>query len=290
MTAAECKNPQRILPLATKIVFFRIAVFYVLALFLLGLVVPADDHRLAASGEGAKYSPFQLAADLANIKGIGHFFNATIVMALVSMANVSIFAASRALQALCAKGMGPGCLAKVTDKRGVPLWATWATFGFGLVGFISCAPGGEVLFDWLMSLAATFNFYTWIAISVTHIRFRSAWKAQGRDLNDLLYQSPFGVWGSWVALAVMIFGLCANVATGIWPVHGQGSVTTIFRENLGNLIPLPFFVGYQAWQYFCGEKMEDGSRRMPKLLIPSMEVDLVTGLRDKHQRVPEDSA
>ncbi|TQN67087.1 putative amino-acid permease [Colletotrichum shisoi] len=269
MTAAECKNPQKALPLATKVVFARIFFFYIVSLLLLGFVVPSDEPRLASVGHGAKYSPFTLAAQLANIPHLPSFFNALIVVAIVSMANTSIFAASRAFQALCEKGMGPRWGATV--KWGVPVYAFLVTFVFGLIAFVNLAPGGDVIFDWLLSLSGASNYYTWASICVSHIRFRKAWAAQGHDYKTLLWNSPFGAWGAWVGVSVCAVGLFANILTAILPIGGHDAQAVI-RDNVGTVIPAVLYFGYWFWQSRI-KKM-----RQPTL-IPLGQVDVRTGIR-----------
>src|SRR5579862_5575172 len=45
LAAAECKNPRKTLPRATKQVFWRITLFYMISLFLVGILVPYDNPR-----------------------------------------------------------------------------------------------------------------------------------------------------------------------------------------------------------------------------------------------------
>jgi yeast amino acid transporter len=271
LTAAECRDPQTSLPVATKIVFFRIAAFYVGALFMLGLVVPSNSPDLASTGHGAKESPFALAAKIANIPGLPHFFMAMVVVALISMANASIFSASRAIQALCEKGMGPRWGAKI--RRSVPIYALLVTFVFGLLGFINCAPGGDSVFDWLLSLSSASNYYTWASICLSHIRFRKASQHQGRDLAELLWKSPFGVYGSWFGIMVCVIGLTANIWSAIFPVGGTYDVLSITRDNIGVCISPMFYLGYLLYQ-----KYRHGIRK--PWLIASETADIQTGRRD----------
>lgn len=46
LPAAETQNPRRAIPQATKRIFWRIFIFYVLSIFMVGLVVPSDDPNL----------------------------------------------------------------------------------------------------------------------------------------------------------------------------------------------------------------------------------------------------
>ena len=49
LPAAETKCPRRAIPQATKRIFWRIFIFYVLTIFMVGLVVPSTDPSLLKS-------------------------------------------------------------------------------------------------------------------------------------------------------------------------------------------------------------------------------------------------
>ncbi|KAB5515224.1 amino acid permease [Coniochaeta sp. 2T2.1] len=270
LTAAECRRPHRVMPMATKVVFFRLIVFYVGGLLMLGFVVPSNDPNLASVGHGAKYSPFVLAANLANQPGLANFFNAMIVTALISMANAAIFASSRALQALCSKGMGPRKLAEL--KKGVPVYCLAVAFALALLAFVTAAPGGEEIFDWLLSLSAMSNYFTWAAICYSHIRMRKAMKVQGWDNSQIIWRSPFGVWGSYLGIAVCCCGLVAQIVMAAWPLNGYDG-KSITRDVIGIPFMLAIFGGYYVYR-----RVTRGEKRF---LVPLAEIDLATGFRDK---------
>ena len=275
MTARECKTPEKAMPLGTYLAFFRIAVFYVIGVFCLGLVVPSDHPDLSQAGHGAKYSPFALAAQLAGIPGLAHFFNAMILAALLSMANMAVFATSRALQALCAKGCGPAILAKV-NKRGVPYYSQILALSAGLLAFINAAPQGAQIFDWLLNIAATFGFYVWIAIAVSHIRYRRALQRINVSSRSLVFASPFGVWGSYFTIAVGSFALLANPLSAVFPLQGaEVTVTSVMRENVGMLVPWALWAGNSLWHYFKNRKNPD--RKKWTVFKPIEELDVDSG-------------
>jgi len=77
LAAAEAVNPRKSLPKATKQVFWRIFGFYILNVFIVGLIVPSDSNvLLGSSGANTKASPFVLAVELAGIKVLPHIINA----------------------------------------------------------------------------------------------------------------------------------------------------------------------------------------------------------------------
>ncbi|KAH8893238.1 hypothetical protein GQ53DRAFT_745475 [Thozetella sp. PMI_491] len=271
MTVAECRRPHRIMPLATKVVFFRLIVFYIGSLLMLGFMVPANSDKLASVGHGARESPFVLAANLTGASWLGHFFNAMIVTALVSMANTSSFASSRALQALCTKGMGVRFFAEV--RNGIPLNALVLAYVVALLSLVTIAPKGEQLFDWLLSISSMSNYFTWATICYSHIRMHRAIKVQKCDAGELIWRSPLGTWGSWAGIVVCFFGLAAQIIGAAWPIGNVYNTTNVIRDVIGVAFMIGLFGAYVAYRkWFYGDK---------QVMVPLEEIDLATGYRNK---------
>lgn len=153
LAAAESANPKKAIPMATKQVFWRIAFFYIVNLFILGLIVRSDDDRLLnSSGANTKASPFVLAIQDAGIKVLPSIFNAVITVAVISVANSCTFGSTRTMQALAERGMAPGFLAYV-DKHGRPIWCVLIQLAFGLLAFIGESNKKSEFFGWLLALS-----------------------------------------------------------------------------------------------------------------------------------------
>ena len=211
LAAAEAADPRKSLPTATKQVFWRITFFYVISLFLVGLILPSDDQDLlGSSGANTKASPFVLAIQLAGVKGLPSVFNAVITISVLSVANSCTFGSTRTMQALAARGMGPKFLEYI-DKAGRPIGCVIVQIAFGFLAYINEAPdAGDQFFTWLLSLSGLSSFFVWGSINLAHIRFRSGWKAQGHTLDELPYQAQFGVLGSYGGLFLSIICLVAT--------------------------------------------------------------------------------
>lgn len=81
VTSAEAQNPQRSIPKAIRLTFYRILIFYILSVFLVGLCVPYDSRELAfanKSGTSASVSPFVVAAKLAGVQVLPYLINASV--------------------------------------------------------------------------------------------------------------------------------------------------------------------------------------------------------------------
>lgn len=216
LAAAESQNPRKAIPVATKQVFWRICFFYIVNLFILGLIVKSTDDRLLnSSGANTKFSPFVIAIQDAGIKVLPSIFNAVITIAVISVANSCTFGSTRTLQALAERGMGPKFLAYV-DKHGRPIWCVVIQILFGLLAFIGESGNQHDIFNWLLSLSGLGFFFVWGSICLSHIRFRSGWKAQGYSLAQIPYKPTFGVWGSWIGFILNIICLMATFYNALY--------------------------------------------------------------------------
>jgi amino acid transporter len=190
LAAAETANPRKEIPKASNQVVYRIAIFYIVNLFLIGLIVPADSPYYGSSGAESLHSPFVIAIELAGIKYLPSIFNAVILISVMSVANSCTFGSTRTMQALAAngmysvpqllnitniyKGMGPKIFAYV-DKHGRPITVVILQVLFGCLAFINLAPNGGDIFNWLLSLSGLSILFIYGSIALAHIRFRMAW-------------------------------------------------------------------------------------------------------------------
>lgn len=107
LAAAESADPRKEIPRASKQVVWRILIFYVVNLFLVGLIVPYNSELYSSGGSESRGSPFVIAIQLANIKVLPSIFNAVILIAVMSVANSCTFGSTRTIQALAANGTAP---------------------------------------------------------------------------------------------------------------------------------------------------------------------------------------
>jgi amino acid transporter len=104
LAAAETKDPTKEIPRASKQVVWRICIFYLVNLFLIGLIVPENSPLYTGEGSSSRHSPFVIAIQLAGIKVLPSIFNAVILIAVMSVANSCTFGSTRTIQALAAHG------------------------------------------------------------------------------------------------------------------------------------------------------------------------------------------
>lgn len=242
LAAAETANPRRSLPHATKQVFWRITLFYILTLLLVGFLVRYDDPRLeGTSSSDARASPFVIAISNAGIKVLPSIFNAVILVSVLSVGNSAVFATSRTLTALASYRQAPQIFAYV-DREGRPLVSIFIVLVFGLLAYIQLSSNATTVFNWLLALGGLSALFTWGSVSLAHIRFRQVWKARGRTVEELPFRAAFGVWGSWFGFLLCCLVLIANFYIALFPIGSSPNAYDFFLSYLAAPIVIVFFL------------------------------------------------
>ncbi|KAB2493986.1 amino acid permease [Priestia endophytica] len=217
ITAGESENPEKNIPRAIKQIFWRILLFYILAIIVIGFLINYNDPRLLNSDiENVAMSPFTLVFQNAGIAVAASVMNAVILTSVLSAGNSAMYGASRVLWVLAEEGKAPAFLKKL-NTGGIPVNAIYISTVIGMAAFLTSLFGEGAVYTWLLNAAGLSGFLSWLGISITHYRFRKAYIAQGRDLNKLPYVSKFFPLGpilSTVLCLVTILGQNYSAFTG----------------------------------------------------------------------------
>lgn len=261
MAAGESENPRKNVPKAIKQVFWRIIIFYILAILIIGLIIPYDDPNLLKSDiSNIAISPFTLVFEKAGMSIAAHFMNAVILTTVLSAGNSGLYASSRTLYDLALERKAPRVFTKVT-KSGIPIYCILATAAVGMLAFLTSLFGNGIVYNWLLSISGIAGFITWIGIAISHWRFRRAYVAQGRDVSELPFKARL-----FPIAPIFSFVICIVV------VIGQGydiwfSESPMAADIIACYIGLPLVIALYA-----GYKLIKKPR-----LIPLVEVDLDSG-------------
>lgn len=203
ITAGESKDPAKSIPKAIKQVFWRILLFYILAIFVIACLIPYTSHNLLGSdASDITISPFTLVFKRAGLASAASVMNAVILTSVVSAANSGMYASTRMLFALGVSGDAPKIFGKV-NGRGIPMPALLGTTLVGLLTFLSSI-FGEQIYSFLVSASGLTGFIAWVGIALAHYRFRRAFKAQGKDLSQLRYKAKWFPVGPLLALIICL--------------------------------------------------------------------------------------
>lgn len=252
VTVGEAQNPRKVIPRAIKLTFWRILFFYVLAVFLIGTLVPYNSERLSFATKqstGASASPFVVAIIESGISVLPGFINACILIFVFSAANSDLYVATRVLYSLAKEGNSHRIFAR-TDARGVPVFALGLSSLIACIAFLNVASDSRVVFGYFVNLVTLFGLLTWISILVTHIYFVHARRAQGVVVErDMAYVAPLGLYGTYFALVFCIliavfsnFGVFVHVPTRANP---DFDYKTFITGYLGIPLYLIMILGYK---------------------------------------------
>jgi lysine-specific permease len=253
LAAAETRDPARSVPRAIHSVFWRILLFYIGSIFIVGTLIPFTDPNLLRGDESIAYSPFTIVFQ--QVPHLGYYaanlMNFVILSSVLSCGNSSLYVASRMLYAMAHSGKAPRLFGHV-NGRGVPVRAVWATGLVGALAFLSSVVGGQKIYQILYNASGLSGFLIWLGIALSHLRFRRAWVAQGRRLEDLKFRSRFYPYGPWLAVGLFLLVLFgANAGVFLAPQFSWFDFLTSYAM-------LPFFL-----LMYLGHKLIYRTRLVP---------------------------
>ncbi|KAF2635885.1 hypothetical protein P280DRAFT_410704 [Massarina eburnea CBS 473.64] len=203
IAGAETQNPRKIIPNALRMTFFRVLVFYVLSIFIVGLLVPYNDQNLGISTGTAEQSPFVIAFQRAGIKVLPSIINAIVCTSAFSCGSSCVFLASRTLLGMAEEGHAPRWFLK-TNRFGTPYLAVAASLIFMPLVYLSLGSSSSVVFGWFVNITTVAGLIGWVVICATYLRFFYGLKHQGISRNRLPYKSPLQPYMAWVTLGALI--------------------------------------------------------------------------------------
>ncbi len=252
VAAGESENPRVNIPKAIRQVFWRILLFYILAIFVIGMLISYTNPVLINGDvDNIAVSPFTIVFENAGLAFAASVMNAIILTSVLSAGNSGMYASTRMLWVLAKEGKAPQWLGAL-NRRGVPVTSLLATAAVGMLAFFTSLFGDGVVYIWLLNLSGMCGFLAWLGIAVSHYRFRKAYRLQGFRINDLPFKArwyPFG--------PIFAFALCLFVMIG----QGYSAVTgdaIDWKALLSSYIGLPLFAAF----YF-GYKLKHKTRLIP---------------------------
>ncbi|KZF19427.1 dicarboxylic amino acid permease [Xylona heveae TC161] len=210
---AETPNPRRNIPRAIRQTLWRICVFYILGVLLLGMAVPYDNDLLIGAKKAktsASASPYVVAMRMGRISVLPDIMNGAILVFVVSAANTDIYVGARTLYSLAKEGHAPRIFTHTT-ARGVPIYGVAATSAFSLLAYMNATKSSATVFGYFVNLVTVFGTLNWASILVSYIGFCRGMKAQGLDRKvDLPYRGALQPYGAWFALFLTVIIIIFN--------------------------------------------------------------------------------
>ncbi|GAA5847632.1 hypothetical protein JCM5353_004163 [Sporobolomyces roseus] len=265
VTFGEAKNPRKTVPKTIRRTFWRLLIFYVGSIFVVGLIVKATDPELKAATKqatSAAASPFVLAIQRANIKILPDIINGAILLFVLSAANSDLYIGSRTLYALAAEGQAPKFFMR-TNRYHTPYYALIFCTVICCIAYLNVSAGSKKVFGYFTALVTIFGALTWMSILWSHIRFMKALKAQGISRDDLPWKAPFQPYFAWVSL---IFVGIVTLFKGFDSFTPRFAHDTFITNYLGIPIYIALYAGHKLWH--------------KTRVIKPEEVDLISGRKE----------
>ncbi len=190
-------------------------------------------------------SPFTIVFEKAGLSIAASVMNAVILTSVLSAGNSGLYASTRMLWVLAKEGKALRWLARL-NRRGVPFAALLVTSAFGLLAFLASLFGDGVVYVWLLNASGMSGFIVWLGIAVSHYRFRRAWKAQSRSLDELPYRAKWYPFGPVLAMILCIAVIGGQFVGGI--EDGKVDWAFIAASYFGLPLFLAIWLGHK-WKH-----------------------------------------
>ncbi|ODV63760.1 transcriptional regulator of multiple amino acid permease [Ascoidea rubescens DSM 1968] len=235
IAAAEAKNPRKSLQSATKKVFWRILIFYVLSIFCVSLNIFAGDPRLlrydTVSGiemneelakkilvdknychsnflnwEGysnGNQSPWIIAFQSADICSFSSVINGFFVFFALSSGSSQLYVSSRTLYSLAIQGKAPKFFKKCSAS-GVPYISVIFSGLFSCLSYACIDKKATSVFGYLINFVCTSGILVWVGMCLSFNRYYYGLKLRpdiiSREDKMYPFRSPFQPYLSYYGL------------------------------------------------------------------------------------------
>ncbi|PVH13765.1 uncharacterized protein CXQ87_001883 [Candidozyma duobushaemuli] len=282
IAACEAKNPRKALPSATRRVFWRILIFYVIAVFVVSLNIYAGDPRFLRYYSGTTgvnpntfddnyavryvggnncHLPSQVIGGVANgsqspwtvaFQSVGlcnwsAVQNGFLVFFALSCGNAQLYVSSRTVYSLALQRKAPAILMNC-NRFGIPYYAVLLSFVFGLLAYTCVSESATLVFQNLTSVISSSGVFVWFAICLSFIRFYYGLRKRPDiiDRNDKSYpyKSPLQPYSAIVGL---IGSAVILLAMGyVVFLDGQWDVMFFFSSYGTLILVAVLYLGYKV--------------------------------------------
>lgn len=242
ITNGETRDPVRTIPKVTRMVFWRVLLFYLLLVFVIGINIPYTYPGLLL--HTAQTLPFTLVFQLAGGKAAAGVINAVVFSLLVSAGNHALYAGTRLLHSLGLQGFAPQSVGTVSRRSGVPLVALAVTASVLALCLVLSLTGAGVVWRFLQHLVGVLNQLVWLSVGLTLIRFRRGLAVQGKT-HRLAFRNWTHPWGSYVVVGACGFMVVVQ-GWSAWAGWHWGDLVSYYLEVV------VVVVMYFGWKRFKG--------------------------------------
>ncbi|RHZ46220.1 aromatic amino acid and leucine permease [Aspergillus thermomutatus] len=245
VAAAETRCPRQAIPKAARRIFARVFLFYILSIFMIGMLVPSNDPNLLSSTGTASQSPFVIAARRAGIQVVPSIINAAVLTSAWSAGNSNMLGGSRILFGMAMHGHAPRFFTRV-NRFGAPYLAVSLLGLFMGLGYMTLSDSASNVFTWLQDIVSIATLVNWVCICVVYLRFLYGCRRQGIDRHrELPWAAPLQPYLTWFSLGLFTILLLTGGYTTF--MRGHWDTETFISSYLNIPIILGLYFGYKVW-------------------------------------------
>jgi len=242
VAAGEADNPKKAVPKAIKSTFWRIMLFYIIAIAVISFLIPYNDPNLANANSDVTLSPFTIVFQSAGFTFAATVMNAVILIAVLSACNASMYTSTRVLWYMSKNKQAPKFFSK-TSKKGIPYLALIATCIIGSAFMLTSKYQNGIVFIWLVNISSLAGFIAWFGIALSHYRFRRALTLQGKSLDILPYKSKWFPFGPLLSMLFIILIIAGQELGDV--ISGHMSWQKFIITYMGLIVFLLIFIVYK---------------------------------------------
>ncbi|KAH3671653.1 hypothetical protein OGAPHI_000358 [Ogataea philodendri] len=254
IAGGESRNPRVAIPSATKNIYWRILVFYIVAVFIIGLNIYSGDPRLLryftseshmseeqrltsdgleqaiilmngggnckttllnwAGFANGNQSPFVIALQSAGLCSFAAAVNGFLIYFALTAASSQLYASSRTLYYLSIQGKAPKVFS-ICSKSGVPYMSVLFTGLFSALAYLSVNNNTALVFERLLSVCASTGLIVWSGMCLSFIRFYHALKLRPDIISRDDENYPYkSPFQPYLAYFGMVSSFCLVLVTG----------------------------------------------------------------------------
>ncbi|KAK5382413.1 Proline-specific permease [Exophiala xenobiotica] len=231
LAAGEIENPRKTIPRMARLIWVRVAGFYLLGVLAVGIICNSRDPRLLSAlsrgSTGSAASPFVIGIKNLGIKGLDSLVNFVILTSGWSCGNAYFYTSTRTLYQLSIDGQAPKFLRKCT-KKGVPIYAVIVVALISCLTFMVARNSSSTVFSWFVGLSTCATLITYSMMMIVWVGFYKSLQAQGISRDTLPWKAPFMPYHAYIGIGTGITLILFLGFDYFVPWNTQGFITTYF--------------------------------------------------------------
>ncbi|ENU81883.1 GABA permease [Acinetobacter sp. ANC 3789] len=213
IAASESKDPEHQITKATNSVIWRIALFYIVSIFLVIALVPWNDPNLPSMGS------YQTVLSVLHVPHAKLMVDIVVLTSVASCLNSALYTASRMVYSLGVRGDAPSFTKKVNSQH-TPVYAVLLSTAVAFICTFANYAAPKAVFNFLLDSSGAIALLVYLVIAFSQLAMRKKLVAEGKQLTMKMWCFPYLTW------AVIVFIIAALVTMAFDPAHTHEITST----------------------------------------------------------------